>query len=87
MKIALRTTRGPTNSCISFHCDGGNATTSSGSISQIAPIDPSGYKGGRLFCFVNDRIYLLKQSAGSIVHYPPKVLLGVTALTEGTGKS
>ena len=47
-KVALCMTRGPTNACIDFHCDGGYAT----STSQIALNDPSEYAGGAscLFC-------------------------------------
>eukprot|EP00923_Selenidium_pygospionis_P049646 GHVN01085516.1.p1 GENE.GHVN01085516.1~~GHVN01085516.1.p1 ORF type:complete len:278 (-),score=41.69 GHVN01085516.1:125-958(-) len=40
-KVALRMTRGPTNACIDFHCDGTYAT----STSQIALNCPSEYEG------------------------------------------
>lgn len=82
-KIALRITKGPTNACINFHCDGIYAS----STSQIALNDPSEYKGGRLVFFVNGILHVLDRPAGSLVQHPPKVLHGVTCLTEGTRKS
>ncbi|KAL7530824.1 hypothetical protein ACHAXR_003693 [Thalassiosira sp. AJA248-18] len=82
-KIALRMTRGPTNSCIDFHCDGGYAT----STSQI-PLNPtSEYKGGSLCFFVNDQLHTIPRPPGSLVQHPPRVLHGVTSVTEGTRKS
>ena len=82
-KIALRMTRGPTNSCISFHCDGGYAT----STSQI-PLNPqSECKGGNLFFFVNDHLHKVPRVPGSLVQHPPRVLHGVSSVTEGTRKS
>ena len=82
-KVALRMTRGPTNACINFHCDGGYAT----STSQIALNDPSEYAGGRLVYFVNDVLHVLERPVGSLVQHPPNVLHGVTCLTSGTRKS
>lgn len=82
-KIALRMTRGPTNSCINFHCDGGYAT----STSQIPLNLPSEYKGGTLCFFVNDHIHSVPRICGSVVQHPPRVLHGVTSVTEGTRKS
>jgi hypothetical protein len=82
-KVALRATRGPTNSCIDFHCDGGYAT----STSQIPLNEPSEYKGGQLCFFVNDQLHLVPRPRGSIVQHPPNVLHGVTQVTEGTRKS
>jgi hypothetical protein len=82
-KVALRMTRGPTNACIDFHCDGGYAT----STSQIALNDPSEYVGGRLVYFVNDILHVLERPVGSVVQHPPQVLHGVTCLTSGTRKS
>jgi hypothetical protein len=51
-KIALRMTRGPTNACIGFHCDGGYATATC----QVALNPNTAYKGGRLCFFVNDSL-------------------------------
>jgi len=82
-KIALRMTRGPSNACINFHCDGGYAT---GTV-QIALNDDAEYSGGRLCFFVNDRLEVLDRPAGSVCQHPRKVLHAVTALTEGTRKS
>jgi len=82
-KVALRMTKGPTDACIGFHCDGIYAT----STTQIALNDPSEYKGGQLCFFVNDKVHFLTRPKGSIVQHPPKVLHGVTNLTEGTRKS
>ena len=76
-------TRGPTNSCIDFHFDGGYAT----STSQIPLNAPSEYKGGTLCFFVNDHLHQVPRPAGSLVQHPPKVLHGVTSVTEGTRKS
>ena len=52
-KYALRMTKA-SNNCITFHCDGGYAT----STSQIPLNDPSEYKGGKLCYFVNDQLAL-----------------------------
>ena len=82
-KIALRMTRGPSNACINFHCDGAYAT---GTV-QIALNDPSEYKGGRLCFFVGDNLTVLQRPAGSVSQHPSKVLHAVTALTEGVRKS
>ncbi|CAE7366671.1 UBC [Symbiodinium natans] len=82
-KIALRMTRGPSNGCINFHCDGGYAT---GTV-QIALSEPSEYQGGRLCFFVNDRLHVLERPAGSMCQHPRAVLHAVTALTGGTRKS
>jgi hypothetical protein len=82
-KIALRMTRGPTNTCIDFHCDGGYAT----STSQIPLNSADEYGGGRLCFFVNDTLHVLPRPAGSLTQHPPRVLHGVTAVTEGTRKS
>ena len=43
-KVALRMTTGPTNACISFHCDGSYAS----STSQIALNDPAEYDDWKL---------------------------------------
>ena len=66
-KIALRMTKGPTNACIAFHCDGGYAT----STSQIALNSPSEYTGGQLCFFVNDHVHFLERPVGSLVQHPP----------------
>ena len=81
-KIALRMTRGPTNTCIDFHCDGNYAT----STSQIPLNPPSEYKGGTLCFFVNDQLHKIPRTPGSLVQHPPSVLHGVTGVTEGTRK-
>ena len=82
-KVALRATRGPTNSCIDFHCDGNYAT----STSQIPLNPPTEYKGGQICFFVNDQLHFVPRPAGSLVQHPPNVLHGVTQVTEGTRKS
>jgi hypothetical protein len=82
-KIALRMTRGPTNTCIDFHCDGGYAS----STSQIPLNSSDEYKGDRLLFFVNDTLHVVPRPAGSLTQHPPRVLHGVTAVTEGTRKS
>ena len=82
-KIALRMTKGPTNSCIDFHCDGAYAS----STSQIPLNSPLEYKGGSLCFFVNDHLHKVPRIAGSLVQHPPQILHGVTSVTEGTRKS
>jgi len=82
-KVALRATRGPTNSCIDFHCDGIYAS----STSQIPLNSPTEYKGGQLCFFVNDQLHFVPRPLGSLVQHPPNVLHGVTQVTEGTRKS
>ena len=81
-KYALRMTKA-SNNCITFHCDGGYAT----STSQIPLNDPSEYKGGKLCYFVNDQLHFVPRTPGSLVQHPPRVLHGVTRVTEGTRKS
>ena len=82
-KIAMCITRGPTKSCVNFHCDGGHASATV----QVALNDSSEYTGGHLCFFVNDNLEILKRSVGSMTQYPAKVLYGVTSLTKGTRKS
>ncbi len=81
-KYALRMTKA-SNNCIDFHCDGGYAT----STSQIPLNEPSEYKGGKLCYFVNDQLHFVPRTPGSLVQHPPRVLHGVTRVTEGTRKS
>ena len=61
-KIALRMTRGPTNACIDFHCDGLYAT----STSQIPLNATSEYEGGSLVFFVNDHLHIVPRVPGSL---------------------
>ena len=82
-KIALRMTKGPTNSCIDFHCDGGYAS----STSQIPLNSMSEYDGGIICFFVKDELYMVSRVPGSLVQHPPNVLHGVTSVTRGTRKS
>jgi hypothetical protein len=82
-KIALRMTRGPTNSCINFHCDGGYAT----STSQIPLNSTSEYEGGALYFFVSNQLLKVPRRQGSLVQHPPNVLHGVTSVVHGTRKS
>lgn len=82
-KIALRMTRGPTNSCINFHCDGGYAT----STSQIPLNNTLEYDGGELVYFTNDQLHHIPRPPGSLVQHPPNILHGVTSVTRGTRKS
>jgi hypothetical protein len=88
-KIALRLTRGPTNACINFHCDGEYAT---GTV-QIALNDPAEYEGGRLCFFAlreeerDDELIILERPAGSVCAHPRAVLHAVTSLTAGSRQS
>jgi hypothetical protein len=87
-KIALRMTRGPTNTCINFHCDGSYAT----STSQIALNATSEYDGGKLcfFTTVNNNmkvLHVVPRTPGSMVQHPPNILHDVTSVTRGTRKS
>jgi ubiquitin len=82
-KVALRMTRGPTNACINFHCDGGYAT---GTV-QIAINDPAEYEGGQLCFFVKNELFILQRPAGSVCQHPREVLHAVTSLKKGTRKS
>ena len=82
-KIALRMTKGPTNSCINFHCDGGYAS----STSQIPLNAASEYDGGTICFFMKDYLHMVPRVPGSLVQHPPSVLHGVTSVTRGTRKS
>jgi Ubiquitin family len=84
-KIALRMTRGPTNSCINFHCDGEYAT----STVQIALNDTHEYDRGKLCFFdVNNQVFhVVPRTPGSLVQHPPKILHGVTSVTRGYRRS
>jgi len=82
-KIALRMTKGPTNSCINFHCDGSYAS----STSQIPLNAMSEYDGGTICFFMNDYLHMVPRVPGSLVQHPPNVLHGVTSVTRGTRKS
>jgi len=81
--FALRMTRGPTDSCINFHCDGFYATRTI----QVALNDPAEYQGGRLCFFSRGRLEVLERPAGSICRHQAKVLRAVTSLTKGVRKS
>lgn len=81
-KFALRMTKA-SNNCINFHYDGPYAS----STSQIPLNCPDDYKGGNLCFFVNGQISFVPRKPGSLVQHPPKVLHGVTRVTEGTRKS
>ena len=86
-KVALRMTKGPTNSCIDFHTDNDRFHPTASSTSQIPLNSPSEYKGGQLCFFVNDHLHMVPRKAGSLVQHPPNILHGVTSLTEGERKS
>ena len=75
-KVALRMTKGPTNSCINFHCDGGYATTTS----QIPLNATSEYDGGSLCFFVNDHLRVVPRIPGSLVQHKRAILHGVTSV-------
>ena len=79
-KLILPMTRGPTNSCINFHCNKICATW------QILLNPPSEYKGGQLCFFVNDELRMIPRKLGSLVQHPPKILHGVTSIAEGASK-
>mmetsp|Transcript_12084 Transcript_12084/g.22768 ORF Transcript_12084/g.22768 Transcript_12084/m.22768 type:complete len:380 (-) Transcript_12084:52-1191(-) len=81
--VALRMTKGPSNACINFHCDGSYAT---GTV-QIALNAAEEYKGGCLCFYVNGQLHFLERFPGSVSQHPRHVLHAVTALTEGTRKS
>jgi ubiquitin len=89
-KIALRMTRGPSNACINFHCDGPYATRTV----HIALNGTTDYEGGRL-CFFQcpdakypgNLIILDERPAGSVCRHRRDVLHAVTALTSGTRQS
>jgi hypothetical protein len=85
-KIAMRSTIGPTNGCINFHCDGYYATGTT----QILLSSPLHFKGGRIMFFHDDKIHAPTceyLNEGSITQHSRNVLHGVTALTEGTRQS
>jgi len=86
-KVALRMTKGPTNSCINFHTDNGLLHPRASSTSQIPLNSTSEYKGGQLCFFVNDHLHMVSRKAGSLVQHPPNILHGVTSVTEGERKS
>lgn len=82
-KIAMRITKGPTDACINFHCDGNYAT---GTV-QVALNDPAEYSGGTLCFFLNDQIHELPRPIGSVTQHPAKVLHAVRRLFHGSRKS
>lgn len=82
-KIAMRITRGPTEACINFHCDGAYAT---GTV-QIALNNPGEYVGGNLLFYVKGHLHELDRPVGSMTQHPAKVLHGVRTLFSGTRKS
>lgn len=86
-KVALRMTKGPTNSCINFHTDTGLSHPRASSTSQIPLNSNSDYKGGQLCFFANDHLHMVPRKAGSLVQHPPNILHGVTSVTEGERKS
>jgi serine/threonine protein kinase/ubiquitin len=96
-KIAMRMTRGPSNACINFHCDGQahDSKNFATRTVQIALNDTTDYEGGRL-CFFQcpdaqypegNLIILDERPAGSVCRHRRDVLHAVTALTSGTRKS
>lgn len=67
-------------SAIDFHCQSMDNT----STSQITL--NSDYVGGTMYFFVNDKLQKIGKHPGSLVSYPPKVLSGVSEVTEGEMK-
>jgi len=82
-KIALRITKGPTDACIDFHCDGAYAT----STLQLVLNDPEEYEGGSLCFYEKGELNIIERPFGSLTVHPAKVLHGVTALRSGFRKS
>ncbi len=79
-KFAFRLTRGPTNACIHFHCDGNYATRTV----QVALNVPTEYDGAQLCFFTNDTLHVLERPLGSTCGHPAKTLHGVTRLVSGS---
>jgi hypothetical protein len=84
-KMALRITKGPTDACIPFHCDGAYAT----STTQIALNDD--YRGGRLVYWTfgpasapeEGVLHITHRPAGTVTHHAPTILHAVTRLESG----
>ena len=81
--IVLRMTRGPTESCIHFHCDNPGSTCTL----QMALNDPSEHIGGRLCFYVDNKMHILERPIASVVKHGNNFLHGVTNLVSGTRKS
>jgi hypothetical protein len=79
-KFAFRVTRGSTKACVAFHC----AHTT-----QIALNSTNDYKGGKVVFFdaITQDLYVLERHQGSMTHHGPRILHGVTNLSEGTSRS
>ena len=73
-KFALRHTRGPTDACIAFHCDGGYATYT------VQLTLAEGPAGGRLCFFDHAGLHVQTRRAGSWTAHPCDVWHGVTRL-------
>mmetsp|Transcript_15948 Transcript_15948/g.40357 ORF Transcript_15948/g.40357 Transcript_15948/m.40357 type:complete len:220 (-) Transcript_15948:249-908(-) len=82
-KLAFRVTKGPSNACIGFHCDGEYASRTV----QIPLNSEEEYEGGKLVFFQNDGIVVASRRPGSFSIHEAKVLHGVTKLSRGTRKS
>jgi hypothetical protein len=76
-KFALRITKGPTDACIPFHCDGPYAK----STTQIALNDD--YQGGRLVYWTKGTLHVTHRPPGTMTHHEPTILHAVTRLVSG----
>lgn len=81
-KLALRSTQGPTDSCINWHTDGSYQRSPTVQI----PLN-DGYVGGKLCFFIDDRVYIPPRNPGSLTKHVPQVLHGVTRVQSGIRNS
>ena len=82
-KIVLRRTQGPTQACISFHCDVQNSTHTC----QIALNPESEYSGGKLCFFAKDTLTIPDRPPGSFTRHSRDILHAVTSVRCGVRKS
>ena len=82
--IILRMTRGPTSSCVDFHCN-----DTEGSTAQIMLNTSSDYEGGELVVVgeCSPRLIIPPYPQGALIQYSSSTLCGLTNLISGTRKS
>ena len=80
-KIALRTTKGPISTCISFHADGNYASRT-----VQVPLNDT-YKGGKLCFFFDKKVVVPPRNPGSLTRHSRDVLHAVTSVQAGTRHS
>lgn len=71
-----------------WHLDYGGGLASTRKLSLSVQLsEPEAYEGGDLQFMINDKLYNMPRSAGTVIVFPPFMMHRVTAITSGTRMS